>query len=121
MPAAYSQPAIGGIEVWLFGDQANRAAHGASTVQSSLRPAQHLDALDVDDSRIDRIRHRRLVDVESGRPVARDAANGYGPCRAATVAGVGERQIGHLPAVVEEAIDCFLFQIACVNGGSGTR
>src|SRR2546430_15125815 len=37
----------GPLHVRLLGDQAHRAAHGARAVECALRPAQHLDVIDV--------------------------------------------------------------------------
>src|SRR6185312_11636775 len=55
------------VEIGLVGDQPHVAAEGTLTEERALRPLQNLDVTDVEDSRIDGGRDRRVVDVEAGR------------------------------------------------------
>ena len=57
---------IEGLEGRLLGDEAHRAAHRLRAIESALGTAQHLDTRNVDDVRVERLEHRRIVDVEAG-------------------------------------------------------
>ena len=70
------EAALGLGQVGLVGDQFHRAAHGARAVQRTLRAAQHFDAIQVIERRIDddlavlgtrRCRHRDVVEIEADR------------------------------------------------------
>jgi len=54
------------LEVGFLRDDANRAAHRARSIQGALRTPQHLDVVDVEHARVQRVRQRRVVDVETG-------------------------------------------------------
>ncbi len=98
------------VEVGVLRDDAHQAAHRAGAIQRALRSAQHFDVIDVEHPRIDRVRQRRVIDVEAGDVVARDAADRHGARGADAVAGRRERQIGHLGGVIEEGVDGLLFE-----------
>ncbi len=73
------------IQVGLFRDESNRAAHRARAVQRALRTAQHLDTLQIEQLRLHRAvvqavadGHRDFVDVDADRRRSRrrtDAAD----------------------------------------------
>ena len=65
--------AIEGLEARLPGDEAHRAAHRLRAIESALGTAQHLDARNVDDVRVESLEHRGIVDVEAGGVRALDA------------------------------------------------
>ena len=58
-------------EVWLGRDESDCASHGARSVERALGPAQDLDALKIEQIRIDRThpesRDRCLIQIVSGR------------------------------------------------------
>src|SRR5258708_28599102 len=53
-----------GLEVGLFCDKPDVAGEGTLSKQRPLRTLQHLDAFQVDDPRIDRLRNWCIVDIE---------------------------------------------------------
>ncbi len=63
------------VGIRLVGEQADRAAHRARAVQGALRPAQHFNVVDVDDPGIQRIRQRRLIEIEPGGVVTAHTTN----------------------------------------------
>ena len=105
----------------LLGDQAHRAAHGARAVQRPLRTAQHLDVIDVEHPRIDRVRQRHVVDVEARHVVAGDAADRHGARRADAIAGGSEGEVRHLGGVVEEVGDRLLLERGARESGHRHR
>src|ERR1700676_4745768 len=40
------------VELGLVADEVNRAAHGTCAIDRALRPAQHFDAVDVEEARL---------------------------------------------------------------------
>ncbi len=93
-------------------DDADRAAHRFRAVESALRAAQHLDARHIDNVRIERLEHRRIVDVEAGGirtldPAQRDAAG-----RERAIGGAdGERQIRNGVPIIEKLLHPFRLQL----------
>src|SRR5262249_44716936 len=113
------------VQVGLPGDQAHVAAEGARAVQRALRPFQNLDAGEVDDARVERARHRGIVDVEAGsargaeQVLPGDAANSYGTRigDAGRTAAVAEGHVRGLGRVVIEALDVVVLERLGGEGG----
>ena len=94
-----------------LGDDADGTAHGGRTEQRTLRTAQHLDALQVEDPWVDRGRHRRVVDVDTGgrealpERASGDAADGdRTPVGHAKIAARAERKIGNGVGIIDELL-----------------
>ncbi len=87
-----------GLQRGCVGDDPDIAAHRAFAVQCALGAFQNLDMIGVDDARIDRIRHRRLVDIDGRRAGPRYAADGNraGIADGCRAVAVGQGQIGRL-------------------------
>ena len=64
--------AMHGGQVGLGGDEVDHAGRGVATEQRSLRPAQHLDALEIVELALEQPRRHEwhIVDVDAGRRVA---------------------------------------------------
>ncbi len=97
-------------EIRLLGDDADSASHGAGTVQRALWAAQHLDVIDVEDPRIERVRQRSVIDIEARDVIARDAADRDSAGGSDAVASWGEGQVRHLRGIVEEVLDRLLLE-----------
>ena len=109
------------LHVRVLGDQAHRAAHGARAVQGPLRAAQHLDVVDVEHARVERVRQYHIVDVEAGDVLAGDAADRNRARRADAIAGGSEGEVRHLGGVVEEAGDRLLLERGARESGHRHR
>src|ERR1700748_2855354 len=93
-------PEIAVGEIRLFRDQPYVTCEGALSEQGPLRTLEHFDVRKVNHPWIDRLRHRSIVDVETGcarcteQALPRDSPDGYGPrggnCRSASAVNEGE-------------------------------
>src|ERR1700722_18648900 len=93
------------LQVRLLGDDANGTTHGPRTVQCALRTAKHFDVIDVEYSRIQRVRQRRFVKVEASHIAAAHAANRDRSCSADAVSGWSEPKVWDFRPVVEKVAD----------------
>src|SRR5262249_38236171 len=93
-------------------NDAHRAGHGLRAIECPLWTAQHLDALDIDDVRIESLEHRRVIDVEAGGVRALDAANRDAAAREGAIRSTRcEGEIRDGIAVIPELRDSLRFEL----------
>ena len=110
-------PAFGAFDIGLPGDLPDGTAERTRAIQGTGRPAQHLDALEVENPGIDGFGDRRVVNVEAGRIRALDAPQRHGPVGENPVGCRTERQVGNGNRVVEEFREAALPKFVAGNRG----